>query len=62
METSKRDMVISVLACLVVVAVLVPTLTLTRTPSPHTQDQEDTGHDAASSVVDGTSKKGPHEG
>ena len=55
-------MVISVLACLVVVAVLVPTLTLTRTPSPHTRDQEDTGHDAASSMVDGTSKKGPHEG
>ena len=62
METSKRDMVISALACLVVVAVLVPVLTLTRTPSPHTQDQENPGHDAASSVVDGTSKKGPHEG
>ena len=62
METSKRDTVISALACLVVVAVLVPVLTLTRTPSPHTQDQENPGHDAASSVVDGTSKKGPHEG
>ena len=57
METSKRDTVISVLACLVVVAVLVPTLTITRTSSPDTRDQEDTGH-----LVDGASNKGPHEG
>ena len=57
METSKRDIVISVLACLVVVAVLVPTLTITRTSSPDTRDQEDTGH-----LVDGASNKGPHEG
>ena len=55
METSKRDTVISVLACLVVVAVLVPTLTITRTSSPDTRDQEDTGHDAAASVVDAAS-------
>ena len=55
METSKRDTVISVLACLVVVAVLVPTLTITRTSSHDTRDQEDTGHDAAASVVDAAS-------